>query len=343
MPEKIQFVDVMDTAKKAVANVLAQYRMMLKVTIVTTLIALVYGLLQPPSYKAVATFILEDKSNSKSGLGALASQIGFDIGGLTGGNAGLFDGDNILDIMQSRLIVEKVLLSKVDSNSKTSNLTLADLYVNTNRINKKWSSEPNLANFKFDANLSSLIQDSVLYTLVQKIVKDNLVVSRQNKKGSIISIQVISKDQQFSKVFTERLLNQTSHLYLEIKTGNLANNIAKLQSKADSLQRSVYTKSYEVPNLLNANTGIKSYTVSEDLSQKDKSMVYTLFVEVTKNLEALKLSQINQTPVIQVLDMPKLPLVNQVTPLWMIVLMGMAIGIVLSVFIAIYLITDKIK
>jgi hypothetical protein len=164
MPEKIQFVDVIDTFKMAVNNVLAQYRMMLKVTLVTTLIALGYALLQPPSYKAVATFILEDKSGNKSGLGALASQIGFDIGSLSGGNAGMFEGDNILDIMQSRLIVEKVLLTKVDSSSKTSNATLADLYVQAYKINKKWSSEPHLANFKFDANLSSPLQDSIVFT-----------------------------------------------------------------------------------------------------------------------------------------------------------------------------------
>ena len=348
MPEKIQFVDVMDTAKKAVSNVLAQYRMMLKVTIVTTLIALVYGLLQPPSYKAVATFILEDKSGGKSGLGALASQIGFDIGSLTGGNAGMFEGDNILDIMQSRLIVEKVLLTKVDSSLTTSNQTLADLYVQANKINKKWSSDPNLANFKFDSNQSSPLQDSIVYTLLQKIVKDNLVVSRQNKKGSIIAIQVVSKDQKFSKLFSERLLKQTSDLYIDIKTSNLTHNISKLQEKADSLQgilSNLYGKTFQVTQqkLINTNTAVKINTVPEETTQRDKTVTYTLYGEVVKNLEALKLSQINQTPVIQVLDMPKLPLVNQATPLWMIVLMGMAIGIVLSVFIAIYLITDKIK
>ena len=94
---------------------------------------------------------------------------------------------------------------------------------------------------------------------------------------------------------------------------------------------------------MNANAGIKTYTVHEDLSQKDKTMVYTLFVEVTKNLEALKLSQINQTPVIQVLDMAKYPLVNQATPLFIIVLIGVAVGLVLSILIAVYLYTDKIN
>ncbi|TRZ81761.1 MAG: hypothetical protein D4R91_06540 [Sediminibacterium sp.] len=347
MPEKILFANVLETAKNIFANIIAQYRIIFKITLVTTLLGVGYGLLIKPSYKAVATFILEEKSGSKSGLGALASSVGFDIGSLTGGNANLFDGDNILDIMQSRLIVEKVLLSKLDTNEANKNKSLADLYIESNGINKSWNSTPEFANLNFN-NLSaaekhSALQDSILNTLVQKIVKNNLVVSRQNKKGSIITIQVVSRSQVFSKIFAERILKETSDLYIDIKTGNISNNINKLQVKADSLQRSLYNKSYEVSNLLNANNGIKTYTVPEELNQKDKTLIYTIFVEVTKNLETLKLSLINQTPVIQVLDAPKYPLINQNLPLILFALIGMGAGLVISFLVAIYIYTDKIK
>jgi hypothetical protein len=347
MPEKILFANVLETAKNIFANIIAQYRIIFKITLVTTLLGVGYGLLIKPSYKAVATFILEEKSGSKSGLGALASSVGFDIGSLTGGNANLFDGDNILDIMQSRLIVEKVLLSKLDTNEANKNKSLADLYIESNGINKSWNSTPEFANLNFN-NLSaaekhSALQDSILNTLVQKIVKNNLVVSRQNKKGSIITIQVVSRSQVFSKIFAERILKETSDLYIDIKTGNISNNINKLQVKADSLQRSLYNKSYEVSNLLNANNGIKTYTVPEELNQKDKTLIYTIFVEVTKNLETLKLSLINQTPVIQVLDAPKYPLINQNLPLILFTLIGMGAGLVISFLVAIYIYTDKIK
>lgn len=347
MAEKIHFVDVMAVAKRVFINMMAQYRMILNVTLVSTLLGLGYGLLQKPSYKAVATFILEEKSGGKSGLGALASSVGFDIGSLTGGNANIFDGDNILDIMQSRLIVEKVLLSKVDTTGLDKDKSLADLFIEVYGINNKFTGEPELADLNFH-NLTSSekhtkIQDSILNTLVQKIVKNNLVVSRQNKKGSIITIQVVSRSQEFSKVFSERILKETSGLYIDIKTGNISNNINKLQVKADSLQRSLYNKSFEISNLVNANNGIKKYTVPEEMNQKDKTLLYTIFVEVTKNLETLKLSLINQTPVIQVLDAPKYPLIDQTFPLFLFVLMGMGAGLVISLFVAIYIYTDKLK
>jgi uncharacterized protein involved in exopolysaccharide biosynthesis len=88
---------------------------------------------------------------------------------------------------------------------------------------------------------------------------------------------------------------------------------------------------------------MKSNVVNEDLSQKDKTVVFTLYGEVLKNLEGLKLSQISQTPVIQVLDMPKYPLVNQ-KPSWIIFLLGgLLVGVLIGVLFAIYLYTETLQ
>ena len=65
-----------------------------------SLFGLVYYFITSPKYQATATFIVEEKS-SGSGLAGMAGQLGFDISSLTGGNAGLFDGDNILEIIKS--------------------------------------------------------------------------------------------------------------------------------------------------------------------------------------------------------------------------------------------------
>mgnify|MGYP003326472642 FL=1 len=345
MEEKVLLSDIIETAKKALYTVFEQYTLVLKITLITTLLSVGYFLMQSPNYKATATFILEEKSSSKSGIGALASQIGFDISSLTASGAGLFDGDNILDIMESRLIVEKVLLSQVDSTSKNNRRTLADIFVDQYKLKKKWKDDEYLSTINFSnapTKEAELIKrDSALYTIYEKITKNHLTVSRQNKKGSIIVVEVLSKDQSFSKLFTERLIKETGNLYIEIKTSNTNNNIARLEKKADSLHTKLYNKSLEAVSLLNANTAIKTTVVSEDLSQKDKTAAFTLYGEVLKNLEALKLSQINQTPVIQILDSPKYPLVNQAVPWFLIIGAGIGIGIVLSVLVIFYLYTGK--
>ena len=346
MSEKILLSDLMSLVGKAIKYIFSQYILILKIAIVTGCLGLGYAYFEKDKFKAEATFIVEEKSGSKSGLGALASSVGFDLGSLTGGSAGLFEGDNILDIMQSRLIVEKVLLSHLDTTNPGSP-TLADIYAASHGLSKKWAKDPQLATFNFYTTpkneIEKLKKDSILFEVYQKIVKNDLVVTRQNKKGSIINIQVISRDQIFSKLFTERLLKETGDLYVDIKTSNMNNNIARLQIKADSLHDKLYSKSYQAVALVNANSGMKSNVVNEDLSQKDKTVVFTLYGEVLKNLEGLKLSQISQTPVIQVLDMPKYPLVNQ-KPSWIIFLLGgLLVGVLIGVFFAIYLYTETLQ
>ena len=238
------------------------------------------------------------------------------------------------------------MLSHIDTPNPSSS-TLADVYAASHGLSKKWAKNPQLATFNFYTTPKSesekLKKDSVLFEVYQKVVKDHLEVMRQNKKGSIINIQVISRDQIFSKLFTERLLKETGDLYVDIKTSNMNNNIARLQIKADSLHDKLYSKSYQAVALVNANSGMKSNVVNEDLTQKDKTVVFTLYGEVLKNLEGLKLSQISQTPVIQVLDMPKYPLVNQ-NYHWLIYLLGgFLAGVLLGVFFAIYLYTETLQ
>ena len=61
-----------------------------------------------PTYTANLTFALE-QGDASGGLGSLASQFGFSVGG---GGDGLA-GDNLLSLMKSRRIVQNVLLSPV--------------------------------------------------------------------------------------------------------------------------------------------------------------------------------------------------------------------------------------
>ena len=332
----VALTDIIASAKNFIKFIQSKIKLLGLLIVLGGVLGLAYYFITSPKYQATATFIVEEKS-SGSGLAGMAGQLGFDISSLTGGNAGLFDGDNILEIIKSRNIIESVLLSKVDIADSANNKALADLYYESSGLKNKIAGKSNdLANLNF-SNIKNgaghtILQDSVLYMMIEKINKDNLNVQRTNKKGSIISISTNSTNPQFSKLFSERLLNETSEMYIKIKVGNLSSNINRLQNKADSLQALLNRTSYQSAalNTFDANEAYKSSAVPEEMSQRDKLVLNTLYAEVVKNVEILRISLINQKPIIQVLDLPKFPLVNQQKSFLIIELIGLLAGLVIG-------------
>jgi hypothetical protein len=261
-----------------------------------------------PSYLAKCTFVLEEKSSGVGGLAGIASQMGIDLGGLTGGSSNFFSGENISDIINSSTILDQVLLSKVDST-----YSLADLYLDASGMRNGWGWNGKLKSLNFTAenNDQSLI-DTALLVIRNRIKKSNLVVDRANKKGTIYSVEVTSADPVFAKQLTERLVSATSNMYIDIKTRNITAHIAQLEQRADSLRSLFGAKAREAYSyqLLDANQAFKNSLASSEISSKDKTVLFELYAEVMKNLELSHLLLINQTPVVQILDKPNSPLVD---------------------------------
>ncbi len=336
-PQTIKYSELKAVIQRFANYFISQYKIILFTTFLTSALGLLYGKLQPSTFKATSTFIVEDKSGKGGGgLSGLASQFGIDVGGLTGGGAGLFDGDNILEIIKSRAIIEKVLLTKIEEPASLKGQTIADYYIQINNLAPAFESKNiNVKSLNFagltEGAKHTVQQDSILYLLYSRINR-NLSVEKKNKKSTIITLEVVSGDQVFSKLFADEILKQTSDLYIDIKTGNLSRSIARIQQKADSLQRSlssIYQNAFQINS---------SRT---EMSNRDKTFSSTLYSEVVKNLETMKLSLINQTPVIQVLDSPKYPLFDQRTPARYALIIGFAVGFVLSLFYALYKYTSN--
>ena len=62
--------------------------------------------------------------------------------------------------------------------------------------------------------------------------------------------------------------------------------------------------------MLNANPAIKTVGVASKVAGRNELLIGTLYTEVVKNLESAKTMLMVQTPAIQNLDTPRLPLEN---------------------------------
>jgi hypothetical protein len=298
------FNELINTARLFYAYLLRRWWLGVVFVLLGIALGTAYYYRQKPKYTAVCTFILEEKSGGSSGLSGLASQFGLNIGGLSGGS--IFTGDNILNILKSKKVVEQVLLSKTDETS-SGGPTLADLYLDFTGL-KKSLEKKGLSNIRFsDSGELNPTQDSILNGLYEGIVKNNLSADRTSKQGTIIQVQVSASNSLFARLMTERLVDAASKLYLDLRIGTAEINIRQLQRRSDSLLMLLNNKSYAAAasQPLDINPGIKTAAVPVEIAMRDKTVLGTLYAEVTKNLEASKMLLSQQTPVIELLDKPE--------------------------------------
>lgn len=308
------------------------------------IIGITYAYFEKPVYKAELSFALEDEQSSGGGLGAamgLASQFGIDLGSSSGGGA--FSGDNLLELMRSRSMVEKTLLTTVTIGHQ--NQTLAELYITFNKFRDKWADKPELKDIKFlpKSNRSefSLQQDSILGVFYKNIIKKNLSVAKIDKKLSIITITVNSKNELFSKSFSEVLVKTVSDFYIATKTKRSVQNVDILQHQTDSvrteLNRAITGVATSADVNPNANPALLVLRTPAQKRQVDVQADQAILTQLVTNLELSKISLRKETPLIQIIDQPILPLEKERTGKLMALAVGMAVGFILSSVIIVFL------
>jgi uncharacterized protein involved in exopolysaccharide biosynthesis len=213
---------------------ISKWRLIILAGIIGGLIGFTYAYFQKPTYKAVLTFAMEEEKSGGGGLGGalgLASQFGIDLGSSGGG---AFSGANLIELMKSRKLVEKTLLSPIEVDGKAQ--SLVEYYLAFNEIKKDWDEKPLLKNVSFpidaDRTKFTLQQDSILKNLAAGLIKTDLVISQKDKKVSILSIEMNSTNEQFAKVFCETIAKETSEYYVEIKSKKSKMNVDILQHQA---------------------------------------------------------------------------------------------------------------
>jgi uncharacterized protein involved in exopolysaccharide biosynthesis len=137
-------------------------------------------------------------------------------------------------------------------------------------------------------------------------------VAKKDKNLSLLQVEVKSEDEIFSKAFTEALVSEVSQFYVETKTKKSITNVAILQYQTDSVRNQlnraisgVAQSNDDIPNLNAARQVLRS---SGQQRQIDVQANTAILTELVKNLELSKLSLRKETPLIQVIDKPILPL-----------------------------------
>jgi len=292
-------------------------------------LGIVFAIFSDSKYTAELTFVVEDQEQGGGALGAMsgmASQFGFDIGG---SSSTTFSQNNILEFLKSRGVVEATLMQNRKVN-KTDDL-LIEHYLYINKIKESWKTNKDLNPVSFHGVLTQ-DNDSVITNVWKSIIEDKLVVELQSDEANIINLTYTSVNDEFAKMFVETLIEQMSKMYITYQTAQASNTLSFLNNRADSVFMELEIAEEEFAKVKDINQRIvkASGRLKELQLMRKVEVLNAMYLELIKNLEISKISLLNKTPIIQIIDKPILPLNVEKKSTIVLGLLGVFLGGFLS-------------
>jgi hypothetical protein len=328
--DKISLKELIDRFNYWINYCLHNFKYILIAAVIGALLGYAYTF-KRPTYFAETTFALEESSGfGLSQVAGLASAAGISLGPLGGGENGIFQGENIMQLYTSQRMIENALLS--DVNYKGGNEKLIYTYARERKLDKQWAKKPYLKDISFDIPRDefSRHQDSILFKVAEEIRERFLAVGKPVRRLNIISVTVNFKDPVFAKSFNEALVKNVNSFYFETKTRKTAMNVATLQTQADSikiiLDQYVSEMALAMDATPNPNVLNRSSRVPAQQKQMDLQSSLTAYAEIVKSLEVAKLNHLSKTPLLQIVDAPNEYLKNNKWKWYKGVVIGFFIG-----------------
>jgi hypothetical protein len=313
--DEISLKDLLLKLKEWFEYLLSKWLIIVAAGIIGAGIGLLYTINEKPIYTATLSFVLEDeKSGGGGGLSGalgLASQFGIDVGGSAGS---IFSGANLLELFKSRRMVEQTLLNPVTLDGKT--ISFAEWYIQNAQWRKAWAKKEGYQNIQFLPNADragfTRVQDSIMGMMYQDLSTNGLMVTQKDKKVSIISVEVKSTDERFAQYFTEAIAKEVSDFYVLTKSKKANMNMAILERQTDSirgeLNGAITGVAVANDNTFGLNPALNLQRVPSARRQVDVQANTAILTVLVQQTEMAKVTLRKETPLIQVIDRPILPL-----------------------------------
>ncbi len=322
-------------------EVIRYWKWVLVITIPFVIFFIYKAFSTPPTYLAELTFMVnEDDGNALGGMSAILGQFGF--GGVGGGKNNL---DKILELAKSRRIVQEVLFEKISLNNKED--YIANHLIDTYDFHEEWAEDTTgLDGFRFDHDSLPAFSRSGKRAL--KIMYGKLIGSKDieglyktgyDEVTGIMRLHVKTINESLSIQTTKLLYGRLSKFYVTKTVEKQQQTYNVMKNKVDSLRILMLQKESALAVFKDSNLGLytKKAQLQESRLMRDIRLYNEMYLVSLKNFEIADFSLRNETPFIQLIDEPIIPLKPDVESK----LRSLILGLFLGVFIAVLLIITR--
>jgi len=347
MEENIDEIRLKDVILKMVyfKNLLkSKFIFIIGFTFLFGFLGVIYSILKTQSYTAELTFVVDESQESSSSLGAvsgIASQFGLNLGGASNGT---FSQANIQELLISKRVVYQAILQNGNINDKDDLLINHFLDINDYRLS--WQDE--MEDFSFPPKISDFtFQHDSIINIVYIDLVNNSISTILEDESNIFKISCTSSDEKFAKLLTESLAQKLEEYYTKFQTAKSESTLSLLSFRADSVLNELKTAEYRYASHKDSNFGVQRAKglLDEIRLKRDVQILNIMYGEIVKNLELSKFTLINNKPLLNIIDTPRLPLIgNKISAVKAFILFSI-LGVFIVCFFLIFrqVITDELK
>lgn len=304
--DNIHYTNYTTTSAKnlniVIKSLLRKWWVFLIVGFLAGLVGIYYASKQKEVYQSRLTFAL-DEGNGMSDAMSIAAQFGINVGS----GKDIFEGDNIIEIMKSRRMVERTLLSVDTFNNKP--YTFIEYYLQQDR--KPGSKEISI-HFPAGQLRSSFTyaQDSLLYKCYNFFVNSYITANKPDRKYNIYEVNIINMNEKFTKDFTDRIVDETNKFYTEISTKKAKETLEILEKQVASMKGNVNSSIDSRAEIqdINLNPAFSAAAVPIQKEQANIQVYSSAYAEMFKNLEIARYQYLKQIPLMQIIDNANYPM-----------------------------------
>jgi len=281
--------------------------LIISIAIIFSLLGYGYSKLQENKYTAVVSFIVEDQSDGAnlSDISGAASQFGFDIGGNSSSSLSQQD---VIELLKSRLIIEKTLNNKCEIGGKSD--LLLNHYI---RIN-------NLITDSSEINFSANYKDSITTVVYSTINEEDMNILFQNDEANILNLSFTSLNPEFAKHFSEIIIDEMTKDYKKNETEKSRIILNKLEKRAESVKIELISAQENLEDVLyhlqysNRYANSKGKLADSKLKFASDTLRYKCeylgadYKYLREYITITNMTLLDETPLIQIVDKSVLPL-----------------------------------
>ena len=288
---------------------------------------------KPDQYEATILFNLGAGSSGAGGLGQMAGMFGLG----SAPDANVYTGENFLYFVKSRPVLERALMKEVEVGKRK--MLMANFVIDSSEIkNEEWKDSAKMLNFHFkssEPDSFSTFEHQALNSVVDA-AKVATSVYEPDRKSSFLMLTVRFNNELLAERWAKIMLETVEEVYTENQTSKTRKTLRLLQNRADSLNRILNRAEGNLARQINYSTDIIAPEGQAQVAklQRNSGFITQLYAEAMRNVEAMKVSLVQEAPLFTIIEPVKQPLDKKADD-GKRAQIGLLIGLVLA-FVAVY-------